>query len=143
MSAKWSTPSRTESRLPPNPVVLLDTLTRLRLKRYRLSIDDFGTGYSTLAQLRDIPVDELKIDRGFVHRAHADPARGAILAASLGMAHQLGLRTVAEGIEDAADWQHVQRLGCDLGQGYHIARPMPPAALPAWVAARNLSGQAR
>ena len=133
----------TESRLPPNPVVLLDTLTRLRLKRYRLSIDDFGTGYSTLAQLRDIPFDELKIDRGFVHRAHADPARGAILAASLGMAHQLGLRTVAEGIEDAADWQHVQRLGCDLGQGYHIARPMPPAALPAWVAARSLSGQAR
>lgn len=131
----------TESRLPPNPVVLLDTLTRLRLKRYALSIDDFGTGYSTLAQLRDIPFDELKIDRGFVHGAHADPARGAILAASLGMARQLGLRTVAEGIEDTADWQHVQRLGCDLAQGYHIARPMSPAVLPAWIAARRAANR--
>ena len=82
----------------------LDILTRLHLKHVGLSIDDFGTGHSSLAQLRDIPFDELKIDRGFVHGASRDAALGAIVEASLGIARQLGMNCVAESIEDRDDW---------------------------------------
>jgi EAL domain-containing protein (putative c-di-GMP-specific phosphodiesterase class I) len=99
----------------------------------RLSIDDFGTGYSSLAQRRDIPFDELKLDRSFVHGAAQDASLRAILEANLGMAKQLGLRTVAEGVEDRADWDCLRTLGCDLAQGWFIARPMPAADLAAWA----------
>jgi EAL domain-containing protein (putative c-di-GMP-specific phosphodiesterase class I)/DNA-binding NarL/FixJ family response regulator len=123
----------TESRLMTNAVAALDILTRLRLKHIGLSIDDFGTGHSSLSQLRDIPFDELKVDRGFVHGAAHNPANRAILEGSLGMARQLGMRSVAEGVEDREDWDLLRTLGCDLAQGYFIARPMPPAALPKWI----------
>jgi len=111
----------------------LEILTRLRLKRFRLSIDDFGTGHSSLAQLRDIPFDELKIDRSFVHGAWADETLLAMYDASLGLAKKLGMEVVAEGVEDRADWNHLRRTGCDLAQGYFIARPMPAADFPAWM----------
>jgi EAL domain-containing protein (putative c-di-GMP-specific phosphodiesterase class I) len=123
----------TESRLMKNALTALEILTRLRLKHIGLSIDDFGTGHSSLAQLRDIPFDELKIDRGFVHGAHANPANHAIIEASLVMAHHLGLRTVGEGVEDLADWNHLRALGCDLAQGYFIAKPMPGPAIVGWL----------
>lgn len=123
----------TESRLMTNAVAALDILTRLRLKHIGLSIDDFGTGHSSLSQLRDIPFDELKVDRGFVHGAAHNPANRAILEGSLGMARQLGMRSVAEGVEDREDWDLMRALGCDLAQGYFIARPMPPSALPKWM----------
>ena len=122
----------TESRLMKNAVSVFEILTRLRLKHVGLSIDDFGTGHSSLAQLRDIPFDELKVDRGFVHGAAHDPANRAILEGSLGMARQLGMRTVGEGVEDREDWDLLRTLGCDLAQGYFIARPMRAEALPAW-----------
>ena len=115
--------------------VLLEILTRLRLKRFRLSIDDFGTGNSSLAQLRDIPFDELKIDQGFVHGAWANDTRRAIFDASLGLAKQLGMEVVAEGVEDHDDWDFLRRQRCDLAQGYFIARPMPAEELPAWMRA--------
>lgn len=124
----------TESRLMTNAIAALDILTRLRLKHIGLSIDDFGTGHSSLAQLRDIPFDELKLDRGFVHGAHHDSANRAILEANLGMARQLGMRTVAEGVEDRADWELLRSMRCDLAQGYFIARPMPGADLVPWIA---------
>ena len=124
----------TESQLMRNPRAQLDILTRLRLKGVRLSIDDFGTGYSSLAQLRDVPFDELKIDRSFVHQASADPSLRAILEASLGLAQQLGLKTVAEGIEDREDWEFVKSSGCDMAQGYFLAKPMPGDDLVAWMA---------
>jgi EAL domain-containing protein (putative c-di-GMP-specific phosphodiesterase class I)/ActR/RegA family two-component response regulator len=136
----------TESRLMRDPRAALDILTRLRLKRVRLSIDDFGTGYSSLAQVRDLPFDELKIDRGFVHRAGADATLRAIFEASLGMARQLGLVTVAEGVEDEADWEFLRAAGCDLAQGYFVARPMPAPALAGWISdwsARQWGQQAR
>jgi len=123
----------TESRLMKNPLAALDILTRLRLKRIRLSIDDFGTGYSSLAQLRDIPFDELKVDRGFVHGACRDPSLKAIVEASLGLAQQLGMKTVAEGVEDQADWDYLRLAGCDLAQGYFIAKPQPARDLGAWM----------
>lgn len=123
----------TESQLMKNPRTQLDILTRLRLKGVRLSIDDFGTGYSSLAQLRDVPFDELKIDRTFVHRAAGDPSLRAILEASLGLAQQLGLRTVAEGIEDREDWDFLRASGCDMAQGYFVSKPMAGEDLVGWI----------
>jgi EAL domain-containing protein (putative c-di-GMP-specific phosphodiesterase class I) len=123
----------TESRLMKDPLAALDILTRLRLKHISLSIDDFGTGHSSLAQLRDIPFDELKVDRGFVHGASRDPSLRALFEASLGMARQLGMKTVAEGVEDREDWDFLRVAGCDTAQGYFIARPMPAADLPGWI----------
>lgn len=124
-----------EGRIVNQSSTTLDVLSRLRLKRFRLAIDDFGTGSSSLAQLRDLPFDELKIDRSFVHDAEEDEHRRAICHASLHMAHQLQMYTVAEGIEDEADWRALQQLSCDAGQGYMIARPMPAANLPGWISA--------
>jgi EAL domain-containing protein (putative c-di-GMP-specific phosphodiesterase class I)/CheY-like chemotaxis protein/HPt (histidine-containing phosphotransfer) domain-containing protein len=129
----------TESLLSLDRRSALDSLTRLRLNGVGLSIDDFGTGHSSLAQLRDFPFDELKIDRGFVHGCHSDVTQRAIFTASLEMAHQLGLQVVAEGVEDAADWSFCRGAGCDAVQGYFVARPMPAAELPAW----HLQWQAR
>lgn len=123
----------TESRFMQDTRAPLEVLTRLRLKRFHLSIDDFGTGHSSLAQLRDIPFDELKIDRGFVHRAWTDKTVRAIYDASLGLAKQLGMEAVAEGVEDRDDWDLLHRTGCDLAQGYFIARPMPAADFPGWM----------
>ena len=123
----------TESRLMNDLRVSLEILMRLRLKRFRLSIDDFGTGHSSLSQLRDIPFDELKIDRGFVHRAHSDERVRAIYQASLSLARQLGMDIVAEGVEDRDDWNFLCETGCELAQGYFIAKPMPAADLPAWM----------
>jgi EAL domain-containing protein (putative c-di-GMP-specific phosphodiesterase class I)/CheY-like chemotaxis protein len=115
----------TERGLMQDQRVPLEVLTRLRLKRFRISIDDFGTGHSSLAQLRDIPFDELKIDRGFVHGAWADMTLRAIFDTSVLLAKQLGMQIVAEGVEDRADWDFVRRSGCDVAQGYFIARPAP------------------
>lgn len=124
----------TESRLMRNPLAVLDVLTRIRLKHIGLSIDDFGTGHSSLAQLRDIPFDELKVDRRFVHLAHADNANRTILEASLGIARQLGMRSVAEGVELQADWELLRTLGCDVAQGFFVSPPMLPEDFARWVA---------
>jgi EAL domain-containing protein (putative c-di-GMP-specific phosphodiesterase class I)/FixJ family two-component response regulator len=123
----------TESRLMLDTRAPLEILTRLRLKRFRLSIDDFGTGHSSLAQLRDIPFDELKIDQGFVHRAWSDETLRAMYDASLALARQLGMEVVAEGVEDRNDWDLLLRTGCDLAQGDFISRPMLAADLPTWI----------
>jgi len=123
----------TESRLMGDQRVPLEILTRLRLKRFRLSIDDFGTGHSSLSQLRDIPFDELKIDQSFVHGAASNNTARAIFDASLGLAQQLNMEIVAEGVEDQADWDFLQSTGCHLAQGYFIARPMPDAEIPGWI----------
>ena len=106
-----------------------------RLKRFSLSIDDFGTGHSSLAQLRNFPFDELKVDRGFVHGACADETLRAIYDASLGLAKQLGMGMVAEGVEDRGDWDFLCRTGCAMAQGYFIARPMPADAMAGWIRA--------
>ncbi len=130
----------TESRLMGDLRVPLEILTRLRLKRFGLSIDDFGTGHSSLVQLRDIPFNQLKVDHSFVHGAHANETISAIYLASIGMAKQLGMEVVAEGVEDRADWDFLRQTGCDLAQGYFIARPMPAADLPGWIEAWQAPG---
>lgn len=124
----------TESRMMKDPLATLDILTRLRLKRVGVSIDDFGTGHSSLTQLHEAPFDELKIDRSFVHGAWRNEAQRAILLPSLDMARQLGIKTVAEGVEDADDWHFIRSLGCDQAQGFFIAKPMPADAVARWIA---------
>ncbi len=123
----------TETRLMQDTRAPLEILTRLRLKRFRLSIDDFGTGHSSLAQLRDIPFDELKIDQGFVHGAWKDETLRAMYDASLSLARQLDMEVVAEGVEDRNDWDLLCRTGCDLAQGTFMSRPMLAADLPGWI----------
>ncbi|GGY22292.1 EAL domain-containing response regulator [Paludibacterium paludis] len=123
----------TESRLMRDPRAPLEILTRLRLKRFGLSIDDFGTGHSSLRQLCDIPFDELKIDKSFVHRAWEDETSRAVVAVSQGLARQLGMKVVGEGVEDREDWDFLRCAGCDHAQGYFIARPMPAEEFLAWL----------
>lgn len=123
----------TESCLMHDQRAPLEILMRLRLKRFRLSIDDFGTGHSSLTQVHDIPFNELKIDRSFVHGAAQDETARAMMHASLGLGRQLGMEVVAEGVEDRADWNLVRAMGCDLAQGHYIARAMPAEAIAAWI----------
>ena len=123
----------TESRLMNDLRASLETLTRLRLKRFGLSIDDFGTGHSSLTQLHNIPFDELKVDQSFVHGAWSDATARAIYEASLNLAKQLHMDVVAEGVEDRADFNFVVRSGCQMAQGYFIAKPMPAADLRQWM----------
>jgi EAL domain-containing protein (putative c-di-GMP-specific phosphodiesterase class I) len=123
----------TESRLMRDRLASLDILARLRLRHIGLSIDDFGTGHASFEQLRDVPFTELKIDRGFVNGAARDPARRTIFEASLRLAKELGLKTVAEGAEDRDDWNFLRQSGCDLVQGYFVGRPMPGADLSNWI----------
>ncbi len=122
----------TEGRLMKNLTTALQVLTRLRLKRFRLSIDDFGTGHSSLAQLRDLPFDELKIDRSFTHNAGRDDRLRAIFSGSLEIAKQLNMEVVAEGVEDAQDWAFLLSTNTQIAQGYYISRPLPPEDLAAW-----------
>ncbi|MEO5732122.1 MAG: EAL domain-containing response regulator [Rubrivivax sp.] len=124
----------TESRIMAMSPVPLETLVRLRMQRFDLAIDDFGTGHSSLAQLRDVPFTELKIDRGFVQDARHNPLIRPILEGSVGIAQRLGLRSVAEGVETADDWMLLREIGCDTAQGYFIGRPMPGDRLGVWLA---------
>ncbi|NHC13053.1 putative bifunctional diguanylate cyclase/phosphodiesterase [Motilibacter deserti] len=98
-----------------------------------LSIDDYGTGYSSLAYLRDLDVDELKLDRSFVSDIVSDPRSLAIVSSTVALAHSLGLRLVAEGVEDAATLDMLAGLGCDVSQGFFHSRPIPACELESWL----------
>ena len=126
----------TETTILSDLDISMDVLTRLRIKGFKLSIDDFGTGYSSMEQLQRIPFGELKIDRSFVQGAAERPAVRAILAASIDMAHKLNLTTVAEGVETQADLDLIRGLGCDLVQGWLIAKAMPMPELITWLQQR-------
>jgi diguanylate cyclase (GGDEF)-like protein len=108
-------------------------LDRLRAIGVRLSVDDYGTGYSSLAYLQALPVDELKLDRSFVTHMSSDPRAATIVRSTIELSHQLGMQMVAEGVEDAAALQMLREGGCDVAQGYHIARPMVAEALTQWL----------
>ena len=99
--------------------------TQLKIYGISLSIDDFGEGYSSFARLRELPFAELKLDASFVKNCAQDPKNAAICQAVIELAHSFGALAVAEGLETAADVQAIQRMGCDIGQGYVFARPMP------------------
>lgn len=114
----------TESRIMQDPVSVLSALSRLRADNIILSIDDFGTGHASLAQLRDIPFEEIKIDRGFISDVHRNPIHQAIYQGILSMAKGMQIRTVAEGVESQGELAYLKDTGCDYAQGYLIARPM-------------------
>ncbi|MBJ6978067.1 EAL domain-containing response regulator [Luteimonas sp. MC1895] len=122
-----------ESHLPTEPQAQLDIMTRLRLKGVRLAIDEFGTGFSNLAQLREMPFSELKIDRGFVRGVAHDPSRRAMVQAALALARELDVQTVAVGVETTDDLACLREFGCHIGQGVLIAEPMPASDVMRWV----------
>jgi diguanylate cyclase (GGDEF)-like protein/PAS domain S-box-containing protein len=118
----------TESVLMDDVEFSYQTLARLKRLRVQLAVDDFGTGYSSLSYLRSFPVDLLKVDRSFVAGLGAAGGDEAIVAAIIKLAHTLGLEAVAEGVETAAQLARLRALGCNLAQGYYLARPMPADA---------------
>jgi diguanylate cyclase (GGDEF)-like protein len=111
-------------------------MAALRRLGVRLSVDDYGTGYSSLAYLRALPVDELKLDRSFVSHLTSDEKSAAIVRSTLQLSRDLGMTMVVEGVEDAASLAALQEWGCDVAQGYHIARPMPGDQFLEWLDAR-------
>ena len=110
-------------------------LARLSEFGVRISLDDFGTGYSSLTHLRTLPISEIKIDRSFVERMRSNATDDAIVSSTIQLAHSLGMRVVAEGVEDEATRERLAELGSDLIQGYHLARPMPLEDAHAFLAA--------
>jgi diguanylate cyclase (GGDEF)-like protein len=123
----------TESMIMSDPERALATVSRLSDLGIRLSVDDFGTGYSSLANLRRLPIDELKIDRSFVSPMLQDESDLIIVRSTINLGHDLGLRIIAEGVEDRQTLDHLAELGCDLAQGYHLSRPMAAHAFNRWL----------
>ncbi len=133
----------TETGVAREELIYLEIVARLRMKGFRLSVDDFGTGQSSLQRLEALPFGELKVDRQFVHGAAGNPAKAAILEASIGLARTLGQKSVAEGVELPEDWALLRRLGCDVAQGYFVAKPMPAEALMGWAKTWSLPASAK
>lgn len=122
----------TESLVTSDLGHVLENLARLRMRGFDISIDDYGTGFSSMQQLSRIPFTELKIDQSFVTGATSRPNMRVILESSLQLSQKLGLRSVAEGVEKDDEWALLKSLGCDIAQGYFIARPMPGEAVMDW-----------
>ncbi len=127
----------TESAFMGELTSSLDVLNRLRMKGFSLSIDDFGTGYSSLTQLYQAPFTELKIDQRFIMRMIEDKEAMVIVKICIMLGHMLGMRLVAEGVETREVWDELKKLGCDVAQGYFIAKPMPAEALIMWSRCRK------
>ncbi|MGH2682867.1 MAG: putative bifunctional diguanylate cyclase/phosphodiesterase [Actinomycetota bacterium] len=123
----------TETSIMADPARAMDVLARLSARRLRLSIDDFGTGYSSLAFLRQLPVDEIKIDKSFVMNMLSDENDAVIVRSTIDLGRNLGLRVVAEGVQSEEIWSLLAIMGCDLAQGNYLAEPMPPEPLAAWL----------
>ncbi|MEJ2345628.1 MAG: EAL domain-containing protein [Gammaproteobacteria bacterium] len=137
--ANWRSPPNrlileiTEGAMMAEPDRVLATLTELDKMGIGLSIDDFGTGFSSLGYLKKLPVDELKIDKSFVISMTEDDNDETIVRSTIDLAHNLGLRVVAEGVENARTLQLLADLGCDMVQGYYLGQPMRADAVPAWL----------
>lgn len=123
----------TESATTTDTASLLENLSRLRMKGFGLSIDDYGTGYSTMQQLMKIAFTELKIDRSFVTNVATNEFAQVALESSLDLAKKLNIISVAEGVETQDDWDYLLAHGCDIAQGYFIARPMPADLFYKWA----------
>lgn len=136
----------TEDSFLADPQRTREVLQDLRNHGIQVSIDDYGTGFSSLTYLRNLPVQELKIDRSLVAHVATDTRSRMIVASTIQLAHALDMRIVAEGVENAADLQALVEMGIDTVQGYHLARPMPAAEIEGWVrgwSADALSGDQR
>jgi EAL domain-containing protein (putative c-di-GMP-specific phosphodiesterase class I) len=120
-----------------DPDAALAVLSALGAMGVKMAIDDFGTGYSSLAYLKRLPVNELKIDRTFVCNLVDGRNDEVIVRSTIELGHNLGLRVVAEGVEDGETLDELRRLGCDEAQGYHLSRPVPAAELERWLFRRR------
>ena len=129
----------TESNVMTDPEHSMPVLRELHTMGIRLSVDDFGTGYSSLAYLRRLPIDEIKIDRSFVQGMGTDLSDLAIVRAIVDLGHSLGLRVVAEGVEEEAARDALREMECDEAQGFLISRPMPLDRFEAWLGSRTVS----
>ncbi len=127
----------TETAIIGNPDLARQTLDRLRAAGIKISIDDYGAGLSSLAYLKNIPADELKIDRAFVMNMANDPVDAVLVRSAVSLAHSLGLRSVAEGVENKGTLELLYAMGCDLAQGYGITMPMPLGELMTYLGRRQ------
>ncbi len=123
----------TETQVARDAIRMLDVAARLRLKRFNLSVDDFGTGHSGLQQLQELPFSEMKIDRHFVDGCVSSPVKRSVVEASLALAKSMKLLSVAEGVQRKDEWELLAELGCDVVQGYFVARPMTEEGLEEWA----------
>lgn len=124
----------TESALMHNMDNVLKTLEDLKSLGLQLAVDDFGTGYSSLNYLRRFPIDRLKIDQSFVKNIHKMPVNRSIARTIIALANSLTLKTIAEGIEASHEKSELKRMGCEEGQGYLFAKPMPADEFSLWLA---------
>jgi EAL domain-containing protein (putative c-di-GMP-specific phosphodiesterase class I) len=125
----------TETAAVEDDVMAVTVLTALDEAGVGLSVDDFGTGHSSIVRLSRYPIREVKIDQSFVREMHT--SKRPIVATTIELAHALGLRVVAEGIEDEATLGALRELGCDVAQGYHLSRPLTAAAFGEWLAGHD------
>lgn len=128
-AASWFTLEITESAIMASPSHSLEVLKEFKKMGFSLSIDDFGTGYSSLAYLREMPVNELKIDQSFISNFVNNNNDNVIVNSTINLGHNLGLSVIAEGVEDKQTFDQLKNLGCDFAQGYFISRPLPANAL--------------
>jgi EAL domain-containing protein (putative c-di-GMP-specific phosphodiesterase class I) len=124
----------TERLILDNSIETAEILRQLDKAGIRLSVDDFGTGYSALSYLKSYPFDTLKIDKSFVQDVMKEPEDASLVRAIINMAHSLGLRVIAEGVEEEAQTHFLKKEGCDFSQGYFYSRPLPAADFDAWLA---------
>ena len=123
----------TEGAMMINPRKSMEILNEFHELGFGVSIDDFGTGYSSLAYLKDLPANEIKIDKSFVMNMASDAKDASIVKAAIDLAHALGLKIVAEGVEDENTLELLSEMGCDYAQGYYMAKPMPYEELISWM----------
>ncbi len=133
VNPEWMMLEITESSIMSNPETAFEIINRIDQMGFRFSIDDYGTGYSSLSYLKRMPLKELKIDRSFVKDILTDDSDAVIVNATINLAHNLGLQVTAEGVNDPAVLQKLRREGCDVVQGYLLARPMPVSAFEEWL----------
>jgi diguanylate cyclase (GGDEF)-like protein len=139
LMAKWGLSAEslkleiTESSIMADPPAALWVIEQLHAAGISLAIDDFGTGYSSLAMLKQLPVSQIKIDKSFVMNMAASKDDSVIVRSTIELAHNLGLEVVAEGVEDQSSLEKLERLGCDLVQGYHLSPPLPAEQLERWL----------
>ena len=136
-AAQWIALEITESAILDDPGHAVENLKRLSALGCKLSIDDYGTGYSSLAYLRRLPLDELKIDKSFVMGMVRDASDNVIVRSTIDLAHNMGLVVVAEGVEDEATLERLRTLGCDMVQGFFLSRPLPADQVAAWMRGPN------
>ncbi len=137
----WIILEITESSIMTDPEMALEIVQRIHQMGFKFSIDDYGTGYSSLSYLKRMPLTELKIDRSFVTDILEDDSDAVIVNATINLAHNLGLQVTAEGVETAEVMERLDEYGCDIAQGYLIARPLPQDEFERWMQEYQVSGQ--